>query len=121
MGWISLHRGAAEAAKTKRAVNTEAQLAPETETSGRLPAMTSNDLRKELLQLTTAEKLELVEELWDSIPEEDQALESTPEQREDLDAVLPRLTQIPTAARPGKKLENASGNASGEALSSAPR
>jgi len=31
--------------------------------------MTSNALRKELFQLSTAEKIELVEELWDSIPE----------------------------------------------------
>ena len=37
-------------------------------------AMTSSALRKELFQLPTAEKLELVEELWDSISEEDDSL-----------------------------------------------
>ena len=50
--------------------------------------MTSNALRQELFKLSTAEKLELVEELWDSIPEEDEALQLTPEQREDLDRRL---------------------------------
>jgi len=47
--------------------------------------MTSNALRKELFQLSVAERLELVEELWDSIPTEGEALELTPEQREDLE------------------------------------
>jgi putative addiction module component (TIGR02574 family) len=50
--------------------------------------MTSNALRQELFKLSTAEKIELVEELWDSIPEEDEALEPTAEQREDLDRRL---------------------------------
>ena len=50
--------------------------------------MTSNALRKELFRLSVAERLELVEELWDSIPAEDEALEPTPEQREDLDSRL---------------------------------
>ena len=62
--------------------------------------MTSNALRKEFLQLTTAEKLELVEELWDSIPEEDQALESTPEQREDLDRRLAEADSDPDGGVP---------------------
>jgi putative addiction module component (TIGR02574 family) len=47
--------------------------------------MTSNALRKELFGLSVAERLELVEELWDSIPGDDEALDLTPEQREDLD------------------------------------
>ena len=47
--------------------------------------MTSTALRKELLKLSTAEKLELVEELRDSIPEEDEALTLTAGQRADLD------------------------------------
>ena len=50
-------------------------------------AMT-NALREELFRLSAAERLELVEELWDSIADEDQALELTPEQREDLDRRL---------------------------------
>ncbi len=39
----------------------------------------------ELFRLSVAERLELVEELWDSIPAEDEALELTAEQYEDLD------------------------------------
>lgn len=50
--------------------------------------MTFNALRKELLQLSVAERLELVEELWDSIPEDDEALALTPDQREDLERRL---------------------------------
>jgi|JI10StandDraft_1071094.scaffolds.fasta_scaffold271464_3 putative addiction module component (TIGR02574 family) len=46
--------------------------------------MTSRNLTNELLGLSTAEKIELVEELWDSIPEGDEALALTPEQRIDL-------------------------------------
>jgi len=55
---------------------------PYPETGGRLTAMT-NALRKELFQLSAAERLELVEELWDSIADEDSALQLTPEQCED--------------------------------------
>ena len=47
--------------------------------------MTSKALRKELFRLSVAERLELVEELWDSIPGDDEALALSPEQREDLD------------------------------------
>jgi putative addiction module component (TIGR02574 family) len=50
--------------------------------------MTSKALRKELFQLSVAERLELVEELWDSIPAESEAFDLTAEQREDLDRRL---------------------------------
>lgn len=60
---------------------------PYPKTSGRLKVMI-NALRKELFQLSAAERLELVEELWDSIADEDPALELTSEQREDLDRRL---------------------------------
>ena len=46
--------------------------------------MTSKALRRELFRLSVAERLELVEELWDSIPADDEALDLSPEQREDL-------------------------------------
>jgi putative addiction module component (TIGR02574 family) len=62
--------------------------------------MTSNALRKELLQLSTAEKLELVEELWDSIPEADEALKLTPEQRGDLDHRLAEADADPNGGVP---------------------
>ena len=68
---------------------------PYRETSGRLKTMT-NALRKELFQLSAAERLELVEELWDSIADEDKALELTPEQREDLDRRLAEADADPT-------------------------
>jgi len=47
--------------------------------------MTSKALRKVLFRLSVAERLELAEELWDSIPGDDEALALSPEQREDLD------------------------------------
>jgi putative addiction module component (TIGR02574 family) len=62
--------------------------------------MTSNALRKELFRLSTAEKIELVEELWDSIPEEDEARELTPEQREDLDRRLAEADADPDGGVP---------------------
>jgi len=37
----------------------------------------SNSLRDELFKLSAAERLELVEELWDSIADEDEALALT--------------------------------------------
>lgn len=73
---------------------------PLSETDGRLPSMTSNALRKELLKLSTAEKIELVEELWDSIPEEDEALALTVEQREDLDRRLAEADADPDGGVP---------------------
>jgi len=48
----------------------------------------SNALREELFKLSAAERLELVEELWDSIADEDEALALTEEQREDLERRL---------------------------------
>lgn len=62
--------------------------------------MTSNALRQELFKLSTAEKLELVEELWDSIPEEDEALALTAEQREDLDRRLAEADADPDGGVP---------------------
>ena len=61
-------------------------------------------LRKELLQLSAAERLELVEELWDSIADEDQALELTSEQREDLDRRLAEADADPTGGSPWEEV-----------------
>lgn len=44
----------------------------------------TNALRDELLRLSAAERLELIEELWDSITDDDPAIALTPDQREDL-------------------------------------
>ena len=49
----------------------------------RLDRMTSSTLRRKLRRLATTERLELVEGLWDSIPEEDEAIGLTVEQRDD--------------------------------------
>ena len=62
--------------------------------------MTSTALRKELFRLSVAERLELVEELWDSIPAEAEALELTPEQREDLDQRLAESDADPESGSP---------------------
>ena len=62
--------------------------------------MTSQTLRKELFQLPVAERLELEEELWDSIPAEDEALVLTPEQREDLDRRLAEADAEPDGGVP---------------------
>jgi len=70
------------------------------QTIGRLDGMTSSTLRKELLRLSTAEKLELVEELWDSIPEEDEAIGLTVEQRDDLDLRLAEADADPDGGAP---------------------
>ena len=67
---------------------------PDVETGGRLRIMT-NALRKELFQLSTAERLELVEELWDSIAaeRESEPFPLTAAQRQELD-------EHPERARP---------------------
>lgn len=57
---------------------------PGVESGGGLHSMT-NALREELFRLPAAERLELVEELWDSIADEDPAIEMTAEQRQDLE------------------------------------
>jgi putative addiction module component (TIGR02574 family) len=48
----------------------------------------ANAFRDEILKLTAAERLELIEELWDSIDAEHEALTLTDEQREDLERRL---------------------------------
>ena len=56
---------------------------PLQELGGRLVGVT-NAIRDELFRLSAAERLELIEELWDSIADDDAVLDLTPEQREDL-------------------------------------
>ena len=62
-------------------------------------AMT-NALREELFKLSAAERLELVEELWDSLSDDDEALALTPEQREDLERRLAEADADPTGGSP---------------------
>ena len=67
---------------------------------GTLVAMTTDALRAELFKLSAAERLELVEELWDSIADEDTALALTDEQREDLERRLAEADADPAGGSP---------------------
>ena len=62
----------------------------------------TNALRKALFQLSAAERLELVEELWDSIAAEREAepFPLTDAQREELDRRIRDLDEHPERARP---------------------
>ncbi|MFP6655144.1 MAG: addiction module protein [Myxococcota bacterium] len=64
--------------------------------------MTSIALRKELFQLSTAEKLELVEELWDHIASERESepFPLTDSQRQELGRRVQELDDHPERARP---------------------
>jgi putative addiction module component (TIGR02574 family) len=62
-------------------------------------AMT-NALREELFKLSAAERLELVEELWDSLSDDGEALALSDEQRADLER---RLAEAD--ADPGRRLQ----------------
>lgn len=53
-------------------------------------------LREELSKLSAAERLELVEELWDSLSDEDPALALTDAQRADLERRLAEADADPT-------------------------
>ncbi|MBW2399901.1 MAG: addiction module protein [Deltaproteobacteria bacterium] len=59
-------------------------------------------LRKELFQLSAAERLELVEELWDSIAAErdNEPFPLTDAQREELDRRIRELDEHPDRGRP---------------------
>ena len=56
----------------------------------------TDSLREQLFKLSAAERLELVEELWDSIGDRDVALSLTDEQREDLERRLAEADADPT-------------------------
>ena len=68
--------------------------------------MTSNALRKELLELSRAEKLELVEELWDNIASDPdgEAEPLTAAQREDLERRLREMDEHPERGRPWEEV-----------------
>lgn len=68
--------------------------------------MTSDALRKELFQLSTAEKLELVEELWDNIAteREDEPFPLTDAQRQELNRRVQELDDHPERARPWEEV-----------------
>jgi putative addiction module component (TIGR02574 family) len=66
--------------------------------------MTHAALREELLKLSAAERLELIEELWDSLDEQDEALALTDAQREDLERRLAEADADPTGGSPWEEV-----------------
>ena len=67
-----------------------------------MKAITANDL----LDLPVAERLRLVEDLWDSIAEVPEAVELSEEQRKELDERLERFYQNPEAGSPWKDVKD---------------
>lgn len=63
-------------------------------------------LREELFKLSAAERLELVEELWDSLGDENQALALTDEQRADLERRLAEADTEPTGGSPWEEVRD---------------
>ena len=63
-----------------------------------------NALREQLLKLSAAERLELVEELWDSIDDDDEVLVLTDAQREDLERRLAEADADPTGGSPWEEV-----------------
>lgn len=57
----------------------------------------NNSLPPEILQLTTAEKIQLVEDIWDSIASTTDAIELTPAQQKELDVRLEQYHQNPNS------------------------
>ena len=66
----------------------------------------TNALREELFKLSAAERMELVEELWDSIAAEceDVPFPLTEAQREDLERRVQELDEHPERARPWEEV-----------------
>ena len=71
---------------------------------GRKLVVMTNALREELFKLSAAERLELIEELWDSIVDDDKALALTDEQREDLERRLAEADADPTGGSPWEEV-----------------
>jgi len=60
---------------------------------------------KDLLKLPVAERLRLVEDLWDSIAAVPEAVELTEEQRRELDERLAQYHEDPTSGSPWKDVK----------------
>jgi putative addiction module component (TIGR02574 family) len=61
--------------------------------------MAHRDPISDILKLSVAERIQLVEDIWDSIAAEPDALELSPEQRDDLDRRLADQEADPGAGR----------------------
>jgi putative addiction module component (TIGR02574 family) len=64
----------------------------------------SSALRDQLFKLSAAERLDLIEELWDSISDGDAALMLTEQQREDLERRLAEADADPTGGSPWEEV-----------------
>lgn len=64
----------------------------------------SDALREELFKLSAAERLELVEDLWDSLADDGDAIPLTEEQREDLERRLAEADADPTGGSPWEEV-----------------
>ena len=75
----------------------------------------SNALRENMFKLTAAERLELVEDLWDSIAaeRENEPFPLSEAQREELDRRLRELDEHPERARPWEEVRERLGRGSG--------
>lgn len=62
--------------------------------------MSDSILPPEILGLPVSERLVLVEQLWDSIAQEEQTFELTAEQKNELDRRLERLQANPNSGSP---------------------
>lgn len=58
----------------------------------------------DLLKLSEAERIQLAQDLWDSIPAESPVLELTEEQRQELDRRLAQHEADPTSAIPWEEV-----------------
>ncbi len=61
-------------------------------------------LRDELMKLSTAEKIELANELWDSIPPNEEEFELTPEQRQEIERRMAEHERDPSSAIPWEEV-----------------
>jgi len=59
----------------------------------------------DILELSVAERLQLVEEIWDSIAEVPEALELTEVQKSELDRRLAEYRKDPSSAIPWEKVK----------------
>jgi putative addiction module component (TIGR02574 family) len=66
--------------------------------------MATNPL-SEILKLSVAERIQLVEDIWDSIAADPDALPLTPEQREELDRRLADADADPGEGRPWSEVK----------------
>jgi putative addiction module component (TIGR02574 family) len=66
--------------------------------------MATNPL-SEILKLSVAERIQLVEDIWDSIAADPDALPLTPEQREELDRRLADADANPGEGRPWSEVK----------------